>query len=137
MISAEEFNEEINKLITRFDKKFYPKEVIEIIFNEIRYLKLEWLKKTISLFLGQHRPALLPEFKEHSKIEKDKNREIPELNARPHPSDNSIFTKEDISEMIGMIKKRINREITYEELDSYEKMIQNALNSTHCTSLPE
>lgn len=40
---------------------------------------------------------------------------------------NSIFTKEDISEIINMIKKRLSGEISYQELEEYGKMIEQAV----------
>lgn len=44
-----------------------------------------------------------------------------------HPSESSLFSKEDIAEMFSMMRKRLNGEISYEELEAYGKVIANAV----------
>lgn len=91
-MTKREFMDEMQKLISRFDKKYYPIEVLELIFCVVEDLSVEWLKKTVSYFMGHHRPPLLPEFKEHARIEIDRLKigSVSRFNDRNFPE--SIFS---------------------------------------------
>ncbi len=54
------------------------------------------------------------------------NAGFPRLN-EIHPSENSIFSREDIAEIFGMVRKRLRGEITCSELEEYGRMIQSAV----------
>lgn len=88
-----EYRDEMDKLSHRFDKKYYPNEVLDLIFVMVENLSFVWLKKTVSYFMGQHRPALIPEFREQAKIEHDRIQigTVARSNDRSFPD--SMFTE--------------------------------------------
>jgi hypothetical protein len=123
------FAEEIDRLKGIWPTAF-PDEKIKLIWLKVSDLPEHFIKKTSEHFISHNKTAPLPvDFIELARIYRNSNYSQSGFPGRSeiHPSSNSIFSKEDISEMFSMMKKRLKKEITYEELDQYGKMIQQAV----------
>lgn len=108
-MTYQEFHGEIAKLIQRFDKKYYPDEVIDLIFREVNTLSYAWLKKTVAPFLGQHRAAVLPEFREAARIEKERLRV--QTGYRPSFHQESMFTQGQVNFLFDLTKRIARRQL--------------------------
>ena len=119
-----EFSIELEKLIHRFDRKYYPPEVLNLLFEDVKYLDILWLKKTVSFFLASHKPALLAEFKENSRIEKDRLRMVRSNDNGPKFSE-SMFDQDDINFLFALTKSIASNEIP--ERDKFVKTFNPVL----------
>lgn len=98
-----EFLEEFKKMIKRFEARYYPEEVVELIYEQTKALPLSSFRKIITIFLGQHKPALLPEFMEAIRLEKDRIKlETPKSETLNY---DSMFTKEQSEILFKILKK--------------------------------
>lgn len=111
----EEFKRELDKLAQRFDKKYYPEEAYQVLYNEVKNLDVHWLKKHINIFLVHHKPSLLFEFREVARIEKDRIRmERPfDQYAR---TEESMFDEEDVKFLFALTKRIAKNEIKDREI---------------------
>lgn len=115
-MTPQDFKAEIDKLIVRFDKKYYPPEVMDVLWKEVGQLHLFWFKGFIAKAMGQHRPPLLPEFKEACKIEKDRLRMKPSLADTYDP--HSIFTMEQRKFLFRLVGKAATRSIPTQTIEN-------------------
>jgi hypothetical protein len=69
-MTLDQFQAEMERLSRRFDPKYYDSQLCAVIFRECEALSHYWLNKTVTLFLGGHKPPLLTEFRDAIRIEK-------------------------------------------------------------------
>jgi len=105
-----------------------------MIWNRLQDLDDDFMNKSTDTFLASFKfPPLPADFFELARLERNspyRKFGIPTEPEQIHPSENSIFSKEDIAEMFSMMKKRLNGEISYMELEQYGKMIQSAVDGS-------
>ncbi|CAK9250661.1 unnamed protein product [Sphagnum jensenii] len=118
---------------TNIEKAFTAPR-IDMIWNRLQDLDDDFMNKSTDTFLASFKfPPLPADFFELARLERNspyRKFGIPTEPEQIHPSENSIFSKEDIAEMFSMMKKRLNGEISYMELEQYGKMIQSAVDGS-------
>lgn len=130
-MSFDYFFTQMTRLTKVFGEKSYASERTDIIWNGVRDLSDSWFQKTVTALIASSKyPPLPADILELARIEKNQKYTtgLPTHESQIHPSENSMFSKSDIAEMFSMMKKRLNGEISYAELDAYGKMISNAVN---------
>lgn len=127
-----EFDSQIERLRSAWPTSF-PVEKVKLIWDKTKDLSNKFMRDSTEYFLANNKASPLPvDFIELARIERKSgysNGGFPTRSSQIHPSENSIFSKEDIAEMFMMMRKRLNGEITYEELEQYGKVIQAAVDS--------
>lgn len=74
MIDLRDFKFQMERLANRFDPKYYDPDLCMLIYRECQTLDIFWLKKMVTIFVGHHKPALLDEFREAIRLEKNRCR---------------------------------------------------------------
>lgn len=126
-MTKEEFNSQTERLKSTWPTSF-PDEKIKLIWTAVYQNDVKWFTKVVTDILSNNRQAPLPqEFIHAANIH-----ERYELFRFPtkdeiRPSEGSIFSKSDIAEIFSMIRKRLNGQISSEELNQYGQMIQSAV----------
>lgn len=111
MIQLVEFQTQMERLSSRFDPKYYDPELCMLIYRECRDLDILWLRRTITGFLGLHKPALIPEFREAIRIETNRVRvENRDYIPREHTSQ-SMFTSGQIKFLFDLTKHIVTHKI--------------------------
>ena len=120
-----DFNQQIDRLKDAWPSSFASQK-IKLIWNAVGELPIKWFEKLVTDILSNNRQAPLPvEFITATSIKRKADYGgIPGI-SEIHPSENSIFSKKDIAEIFSMMKKRLNGEISYKELDQYSKMFNH------------
>ncbi len=114
-MTLEEFKIEMERLTRRFDKKYYPREVLERIWNESKDLPHFWLKRFVTDSVGSHKPPLLPEFKEGIRLERNRLRQNTPVPRGEEYNHVSIFTPEQRRLLFKIIKLVAARRIPNQE----------------------
>jgi hypothetical protein len=128
-MTREEFNSQAERLKATWPTSF-PDEKIKLIWTATYQLEISWFRKLVTDMIANNRQAPLPaEFitAANQRHKREYFDGIPTNAEKIHPSKNSIFSKEDIAEIFGMIKKRMTGEISFKELEEYGKMIELAV----------
>lgn len=101
---------------------------IKVIWKIVQFENDHWFKKVCNDFVIHNKTAPLPhDFQEAVRI---KNRSAQAFKLSPnevHPAENSVFSSDEIREMMLMTKKRLAGELTYEELEAYKQVVISAL----------
>lgn len=124
-----DFNSQIDRLKGSWPSSF-PAEKVKLIWTAVYQLPIKWFTKLVTDMIANNRMAPLPaEFilAANQKTKQEYFGSIPTRLDQIHPSENSMFSKQDILEMFTMMRKRLAGEITFKELDQYAKMIENAV----------
>lgn len=125
----EQFQFQMNRLITQFGKSSYSTERIKLICREVRGLSALWFEKLVDQFIGECRHApLLPEFREE--IAKERER-IHRIEKDSHAKDaeeffDGIYMPEDKKTICQYIQKRLRGEISDADFEVFIKHLNHA-----------
>lgn len=126
-MTKEEFTAQAARLKSTWPTSF-PDEKLKLIWTATYQLEIKWFERLVTDLIANNRQAPLPiEFVNAANIKRRQDvLRFPYRNEiRPHES--SIFSKEETSEIFSMIRKRLSGQITYQELEQYEKMIKGTV----------
>jgi hypothetical protein len=122
------FDTQIERLKETFGDRFYSDSRKALIWSFVKDMTDNWLQSLVNKFLSSAKNPPLPiEFQDAVRSEREKSQpglRFPTLN-EIHPSENSIFSKEDIAEIFEMIRKRLRGEISCAQLEQYGRMIED------------
>lgn len=107
----EEFSTELLKLSTRFGEKYYPIEVVGVLYDEVKTLDITWLRPVVAKWLGLHKPALYPEFAEAAKLEKMRIGYQNTSYGKKSWNESSMFTDGQRKFLFALTQKIVRRQI--------------------------
>lgn len=128
-MNHQEFLGEAYRLSSRYGEKYYPREVLEVIYTEVGALSLEWWKKTISNLLSTSKFApLLPDIRTHSSPEKDKiKRDRVKTYIKTREAQESQFSDSEVLELLDTVKAVSLGKMSRPAVDSYCEMLKSSL----------
>ena len=134
-----EFKIQIDRLIANYGGKHFGTEQTSIIWNQVKELSLVWFDSVVTELIGSSRYAPLPkDFSEHSKKELDRISWLEKMKQESQNLDQeffegSIFSDEDRSWMLGMIKARMARVIPDPEWQDFIKILTQSVKQNKLT----
>ena len=125
-MKPEEFKNQMDRLAETFGATQYKPARVELIWREVRDFDCKWFEKVVDGFIGSERQApLLPEFSKHISEERERQYRI---KRDQEQSDVNAFYKstyhsDDIKTIMGMIKKRMVKEVSDGDWNKFTEML--------------
>lgn len=127
-----EFETQIKRLIGVYGEQSFPSDRTKILWGMVHAFEINWFEKICTFFISTRRQApMVPDFQHEITIHTEK---LKEKQISTH-FNNERFAKnrEYIKEMISLLSKKINNQISTEEFDGMLKIFSDQVheNSRH------
>lgn len=133
MIDPKIFNEQIIRLRGCFGDRAYPDDRAKVIWDEVKFLNNDWLKKTVDKFIGELRQApLLIEFREAASRERNLRHAVDkgEYSQGAQEFFSGSMHPEETKSLFAAVVSRLNGTLSQEKWDEHKEIVKNMVASS-------
>lgn len=123
-----EFNPIIDKLRITYGDKYYLDLRTEFIWQAVHDMRASWFDSIVNLWIGSNtKPLMVNDIRDAALKEKSRELNAKILSPQKYqPLTSSVFDESDIKMMFGMIRRKMNYEVSDMEWKSFNEWVENA-----------